>query len=158
MRVIPFEGRMSYGFMRSLKMILDYRNDPYPLPFLECVSTSPFGLVYIFTDRGGFAVNGYNPHACVQRALDALHYKYEFKCFGSAGKALAFLRSALESDPVIIGPIDMGYRVYDPLHKFRVGGDHYVVALQMKEDHVIVNDPDGYPLARFPTDAFLKAY
>jgi len=139
-------------------MILGWKSDPYPLPFLECLTTVPFGFVYIPINGGGFAVNGYNPHDGVERALKALQYKLEFKCFESSEEALSFLRVALENEPVLIGPVDMGFLVYDPYCKFKKGGDHYLVALKMEKDYVIVDDPDGYLHVPIPIDDFVKAW
>jgi len=139
-------------------MILGWRGDFYPLPFLECLTTVPFGFVYIPIDGGGFAVNGYNPHDGVARALKALQYTCEFKCFESSEEALSFLGDALESKPVLIGPVDMGFLVYDPYCKFKKGADHYLVALRMEKDHVIVNDPDGYLHVPIPIKDFVKTW
>jgi hypothetical protein len=149
---------MSYCHIKCLKMILDYKKDLRPLPFLECVSTSPFGFVYAFTDRGGFAVDGFNPHKCVGRALDALGYQYDFRCFGSSRDALAFLKESLKEQPVIIGPIDLGFRTYDPMRRVKRGADHYIVGLGIEDSSLIANDPDGYPLASFPLADLLKAW
>jgi len=139
-------------------MILGWKGDFYPLPFLECVTTVPFGFVYIASEGGGFAVNGYNPHDGVERALKTLQYKYRFKCFQSADEALSFLKRALEEEPVLIGPVDMGFLVYDPYRKFKMGGDHYVIALELDGDHLILNDPDGYLHIPIPIKDFVKAW
>jgi len=122
------------------------------------LTTVPFGFVYLPLDGGGFAVNGYNPHDGVERALKALQYKFEFKCFESSEEALSFLRVALENEPVLIGPVDMEFLVYDPYCKFKKAGDHYLVALNMEEDHITVNDPDGYLHVPIPTTEFVKAW
>jgi hypothetical protein len=94
---------------------------------------------------GGFAVNGYNPHDGTERALKTLRYKYEFKCFQSDLEAFTQLREGLKQKPVILGPLDMGFLVYDPFCRFKKGSDHYVVALETEGDDFIVHDPDGYP-------------
>jgi len=139
-------------------MVLGWKGDFYPLPFLECLTTVPFGFVYVPVDGGGFAVNGYNPHDGVERALKALQYKFEFKCFESSEEALSFLRVALENEPILVGPLDMGFLVYDPYCKFKKASDHYLVALKMKEDHVVVNDPDGYLHVPIPIRDFVEAW
>jgi len=94
----------------------------------------------------------------VARALKALQYKHEFKCFESSEEALSFLGTALENEPVLIGPVDMSFLIYDPYCKFKKAGDHYLVALKMEEDHVIVNDPDGYLHVPIPITDFVKAW
>ena len=158
LRYVPFVGRMSYCYSKCLGMVLGWKGDSYPLPFLECLTTVPFGFVYTVVDGGGFAVNGYNPHDGVERALKALQYRSEFKCFKSSEEALSFLRAALEKEPILIGPVDMGFLVYDPYCKFKKGGDHYLVALRMEKDHVIVNDPDGYLHVPISIEDFVKAW
>lgn len=149
---------MSYCYSKCLSMILSWKGDFYSLPFLECVTTVPFGFVYITSDGGGFAVNGYNPHDGLERALKTLQYEYRFKCFHSADEALSFLKEALEEEPILIGPIDMGFLVYDPYCKFKKGADHYVTALGIDEDYIILNDPDGYLQVPLPISNFLKAW
>jgi hypothetical protein len=139
-------------------MILGWKGDSYPLPFLECVTTVPFGFVYVASDSGGFAVNGYSPHVGVERALKALQYDYRFRCFRSADKALSFLKRSLEREPVLIGPVDMGFLTYDPYCKLKKGADHYVMALGFDRDHLILNDPDGYLQVRLPIGDFAKAW
>jgi hypothetical protein len=70
---VPFCGRMSYCYSKCLKMILDWKGDQYPLSFLECLTTVPFGFVYVAVaeEKGGFAVNSFNSHVGVRRALEA---------------------------------------------------------------------------------------
>jgi hypothetical protein len=80
------------------------------------------------------------------------------KCFQSADEALSFLKEALEEEPILIGPVDMGFLVYDPYCKFKKGADHYVIALGIDEDHIILNDPDGYLQVPLPISNFLKAW
>jgi len=155
---VPFVGRMSYCYSKCLSMILGWKGDFYPLPFLECVTTVPFGFVYMASDGGGFAVNGYNPHDGVERAMKTLKYKYRFKCFQSADEALSFLKRALEEEPILIGPVDIGFLVYDPYCKFKKGADHYVIALGLNRDHLILNDPDGYLHVLIPISDFVKAW
>jgi hypothetical protein len=122
------------------------------------MTTVPFGFVYIASNGGGFAVNGYNPPVGVERALKTLQYEYQFKCFRSADEALPFLKRALEKEPVLIGPVDMGFLVYDPYCKFKKSADHYVIALGLDRDHLILNDPDGYLQVPLPMGDFVKAW
>lgn len=157
-RVIPFCGRMSYCYSKCLKMILDWKGDQYPLPFLECLTTVPFGFVYIAGERGGFAVNGFNPHLGVRRALEALGYRYQFRWFEDEAQALSHLRSALEEGPVILGPVDMGYLSYSPWRRLQAGSDHYLVLTHFDGETPIVNDPDGYLQAPLPIEDLLTAW
>jgi hypothetical protein len=139
-------------------MVFSWLGDSYDLQFVECVSTVPFGFVYMPYKTGGFAVNGYNPHDGTERALKTLVYKYEFKCFQSDLEAFTQLREALKEKPVILGPLDMGFLVYDPFCRFKNGSDHYIVALETERDHFIVHDPDGYPCVPIATRDLSNAW
>jgi hypothetical protein len=93
---VPFCGRMSYCYSTWLKMILDWKGDQYPLAFLECPITVPFGFVYVAVaeEKGGFAINGFNPHVGIRRALEALGYRHGFRWFEDGDQALSYLRLA----------------------------------------------------------------
>ena len=153
-----FVGRMSYCYSKCLAMIFQSKGDNQPLPFIECISTAPFGFVYEPEDGGGFAVNGYNPHVSVGRALKLLRYDNEFRSFSNCDEALRFLRRILEKDVALIGPLDMGFLTYDPYRKFKLGSDHYVVATEVIGEQIVVSDPDGYVHVPTPITDFLKAW
>ena len=156
--VDSFVGRMSYCYSKCLAMMLQLKGDHYSLPFIECITTAPFGFVYVPEDGGGFAVSGYNPHVGVGRALRLLRYDSRFRSFANSSEALRFLRRTLENDVVLIGPVDMGLLPYDPYHKFKLGSDHYVVATEMGDENLVVNDPDGYVHVPIPIGDFGKAW
>jgi len=153
-----FVGRMGYCYSKCLAMIFQLKGDNYPLPFIECITTAPFGFVYEPEDGGGFAVSGYNPHVSVGRALKLLRYDNEFRSFSNRDEALGFLRRILEKDVALIGPVDMGFLAYDPYRKFKLGSDHYVVATELIGEQVVVSDPDGYVHVPIRIADFLKAW
>ena len=140
-------------------MILQSKGECYQLPFMECITTAPFGFVYAPEDKGGFAVSGYNPHVSVGRALRLLRYDNNFRSFSSSSVALGFLRRTLEKDAVLIGPVDMGFLTYDRYREFKLGSDHYLVATEVDDGNVVVvNDPDGYVQVPIPIADFLRAW
>jgi hypothetical protein len=158
--MVPFCGRMSYCYSKCLKMVLDWKGDSYPLPFLECLTTVPFGFVYIADaeKKGGFAVNGFNPHIGVRRALEALGYRYESRWFTDEDEALSYLQSALQQGPIILGPVDMGHLSYSPFRRFQAGSDHYLVLTDFNDGVPIVNDPDGFLQVPLPIEDLLRAW
>jgi len=149
---------MSYCYSKCLTMILQSKGERHQLPFMECITTAPFGFVYAPEDKGGFAVGGYNPHVSVGRALRLLRYHSHFRSFSSSSVALKYLRRTVEKDVALIGPVDMGFLTYDPYCKFKLGSDHYLVATEVTDEHVVVNDPDGYVQVPIPIADFLKAW
>jgi hypothetical protein len=157
-RVIPFEGRMSYCLTKCLKMVLSSRGDHYPLPFLECVSTEPFGFIYKRVGKGGFAVNGYEYNDAGERLLQLLGYGYKLHWFDTSEHALSQLKVFLDQGPVIVGMLDMGFLIYQPDCRYKRGSDHALVALELLDNVVIVHDPDGYIHVPLPLKAFLEAW
>jgi hypothetical protein len=72
--------------------------------------------------------------------------------------ALNALKEALKTGPVLIGPLDMGFLPYDPNHRSKRGGDHFIVALKMAGDFVQVHDPQLYPFVKLPVSDLLRAW
>ena len=156
--LVPFSGRMSYCLIRSLKMVLEYRGQTYPTPWLECVSGEPFGFVYIRQADDLFAINGYAYHLAGEHLLRTLNYEYTYTGASDAEDALAALDTALRDGPVVAGMLDMGYLSYAPGHEAARGADHAIVVLARDEESVTVHDPAGYPCVPLPLNDFLEAW
>jgi hypothetical protein len=58
---------------------------------------------------------------------------------------LASLRADLLRSAAILGPLDVGFLSYDPLHSDFAGVDHYVLAYAMNDREVYLHDPAGFP-------------
>ncbi|HEY1388964.1 MAG TPA: BtrH N-terminal domain-containing protein [Ktedonobacterales bacterium] len=156
--LVPFSGRMSYCLTRSLKMVLEYRGQTYPTPWLECVSGEPFGFVYIRKPGNWFAIDGYAYHLAGEHLLRTLNYDYSYTGASDAEEALAALDTALRDGPVVAGMLDMGYLTYAPDHEAARGADHAIVVLTRDGESVTVHDPAGYPCAPLPLSDFLEAW
>lgn len=156
--LVPFSGRMSYCLIRSLKMVLEYRGQTYPTPWLECVSGEPFGFVYVREPGNLFAIDGYAYHLAGEHLLRTLNYDYTYAGASDAQEALAALDSALRDGPVVAGMLDMGYLTYAPDHKAAHGADHAIVVLARDAESVTVHDPAGYPCVPLPLNDFLEAW
>jgi hypothetical protein len=149
---------MSYCLIRSLKMVLEYRGQTYPTPWLECVSGEPFGFVYVRQLDDLFAINGYAYHLAGEHLLRTLNYPYTYTGASGAEEALASLDAALCDGPVVVGMLDVGYLTYAPNHKAALGADHAIVVLARDAERVIVHDPAGYPCVPLPLSDFLEAW
>ncbi|HKW22677.1 MAG TPA: BtrH N-terminal domain-containing protein [Ktedonobacterales bacterium] len=156
--LVPFSGRMSYCLIRSLKMVLEYRGQTYPTPWLECVSGEPFGFVYVRQPDDLFAINGYAYHLAGEHLLRTLNYEYTYTGASNAEEALAALDTALLDGPVVAGMLDMGYLTYAPDHEAARGADHAIVVLTRDGESVTVHDPAGYPCVPLPLNDFLEAW
>ncbi len=159
--MLPYTGSGDYCFSNSLHMsLLGSGAHASSLPetgFLECLTTMPFGCTY-FKEAELFFFSGPNPDLGLTRAIETLGWTCTLECGGGEGEALARLQAAVQHGPVLIGPLNMGYLTYNPNHPYLLGADHYLVVLSMKQDHVLVHDPKGFPCAALPVENLLKAW
>ncbi len=159
--MLPYIGNGDYCFANSLHMSLlagGARTEGLPSTgFLECLTTLPFGYTYL-KEADLFFFSGPNPDLGLTRAIETLGWTCKLERGGGEEEALARLRAAVQKGPVLIGPLNMGYLTYNPNHSYLLGADHYIMVLNIVEDHVLVHDPKGFPSAALPVDNLLKAW
>ena len=145
--MIGYTGNSACCFANSLHMCLRAGGYGAGLPeagFVECLTTTPFGTVHLRTAAGPLVFfGGVDPEVGLERALAALGWA----CDGSHGcdgaAALGRLERALASGPALLGPLDMGLL---PCNTSTArGADHYVVAVALEGDRVLLHDPGGFP-------------
>ncbi|HZS77533.1 MAG TPA: hypothetical protein VFA41_13050 [Ktedonobacteraceae bacterium] len=165
MQMISYSGNGDYCYANSLYMSLlaaGAKAGEVPTPgFLECLTTLPFGKMYLRLDEGPlvfFSSSEANPDLGLTLAVQSLGWECEETRGGSAEEALVRLRKAVQDAPVLAGPLDMGYLTYSPFHRELAGGDHFVLVLAVEEDCVIMHDPMKYPYASLPLSEFLEAW
>jgi hypothetical protein len=163
--LIRYTGAGPYCYSNSLSMCLAAAgcDDPGICDpgFLECLTTMPFGKQYLRAGGGSigtFFPDGSDPDAGLTRALDALGWDCDDTAGGDAASALQRLRHAVAIGPALLGPIEMGYLGYNPAAHNSPLGDHFVVAIGMEDDTVLVHDPAGYPCAVISWDQFCFAW
>lgn len=160
-----YEGNAAYGYASSLYMALRASGaaaTELPEPaFLECLTTMPFGTLYLRVGRDllvYFSSPMVNADQGLSIALDVLGWECREEREGTAEEALARLGEAAPRGPVLAGPLDMGALDYMPHHAQLAGSDHFVVVLAVEGEQVRVHDPDGYPYAALPAAEFLRAW
>lgn len=163
--LIPYNGNSDYCYPNSLRMSLQAAGmDPRELPdvgFLECLTTLPFGKMYLRLEDGPIAFFSsfeVNPDEGLTLALNALGWTCQEQRGQEPGEALASLREAVREAPALIGPVDLGYLSYNPFHQGLAGGDHFVVALAMEDETILLHDPWKFPCASLPISEFLQAW
>ncbi|GHO99599.1 hypothetical protein KSF_096470 [Reticulibacter mediterranei] len=159
--MVPYVGSGDYCYSYSLYMsLLGSGASPDHLPspgFLECLSTMPFGNTYHSRDKL-FLFDALDADPGVTRAIETLGWTCQLTRGGDEQSAIERLRAAVKLGPVLLGPLDMGYLKYHPNYAFLGGADHFVVALDVSPDHVLVHDPKGFPYATLPFDDLLQAW
>lgn len=155
----PYTGSGAYCYSDSLHTcLLAAGAEDLPDPgFLECLTTLPFGNTYLKQEGEPLIFfDGLDPDRGLTRAMAALGWTCDEWHGGSDEEALERLQTAVESGPALVGPLDMGYLPYNP--GAPRGADHFVVALTVYEDRVLLHDPAGYPCATLTTGELLAAW
>ena len=68
------------------------------------------------------------------------------------------LRRQLSEGPAVLGPLDMGELPYRPGARGANGADHFVLAIDVVADAVLVHDPAGFPAMPIEAEALGRAW
>ncbi|MFK4085460.1 hypothetical protein ACI2LF_15200 [Kribbella sp. NPDC020789] len=145
-------GSGAYCYANSLAMMIR----DVPMTAIEVLTGSPFGAQVEETGLPWFDPPGWQPDLGLDRAIDLLGWTCTRSSGGSADEALARLRASL---PALVGPVDIGLLTHQPWSPGKaVGGDHWVVVVEVTDELVVFHDPDGFPYATLPIPQFLEAW
>lgn len=142
---IPYIGNGAYCYANSMSMLLTSIGEEITPFIIEVLSG--VGL-------GAFILKGTNllffgwevPDNGIDNALKILR----FNCIaGKISKTkpapISQLKENLKKSPVVIGPLDMGYLVYNPRYLSLRRADHFVLVYGIDKDGVHLHDPAGFP-------------
>jgi hypothetical protein len=156
MRHLAYVGNGPYCYANAFAMLLG--PDSPSTAVIEVATGGPFGMQLIGGRQPFFDAYGWNPEMGFDRALDAIGWTSVVDHGGEPDEALARLAKATRDGPVWVGPVEMGYLRHQPEMTGPIGADHYVVALDVDDERVLVHDPHGYPYAEVPVADFLAAW
>ncbi|TDC27462.1 hypothetical protein E1265_01755 [Streptomyces sp. 8K308] len=153
---LTYVGSGPYCYANSLAMIL---GDQAPPPaVIEVLTGSPYGMQLIGGRLPLFDSFGWDPEIGLDDAIGLLGWECDRVDGETVADALDRLRRACQDGPVLAGPLELGLLSYQPGSGKAVGADHYLVVLEVGDDTVLVHDPQGYPYATIPVDAFAEAW
>lgn len=152
---VRYVGSGPYCYANSLASVFGDGIDP---GLVEVLTGSPFGLELIAGRVLLFDPLGWDPGIGIEAALALLGWTCDASDGDDAATALDRMRVALESGPVLVGPLEIGLLLHHPEPRGAIGSDHYVVVLGIEEDLVRFHDPHGYPYATMPMQAFMLAW
>lgn len=157
-----YTGNSHYCYSNSLHMCLKQAGmvDLPDAGLLECMTGMPFGALFLQFETPLFFPShaNLNPHSGLSRALNILGWNCTLWQGDDAELAFDALKENLKKGPVLLGPLDLGFLPYDPNHRLKRGGDHFIVVLKLDGDRVQVHDPQFYPFAVLPVDNFMRAW
>ncbi|MFC7246990.1 hypothetical protein ACFQO7_31315 [Catellatospora aurea] len=149
-------GSGPYCYSNSFAMLLGAQAPSTAV--IEVATGGPFGMQLIGGTLVFFDAYGWDPAQGFDRALAAIGWTSTVSKGGDAEEALARLAAAVRQGPVWVGPVEMGHLRHQPEMNGPIGADHYVVALDVDDERVLVHDPHGYPYAEVPVGDFMTAW
>ncbi|GAA1421940.1 hypothetical protein GCM10009662_80220 [Catellatospora coxensis] len=156
MRHLPYVGSGPYCYSNSFAMLLGAQAPSTAV--IEVATGGPFGMQLIGGTLVFFDAYGWDPEQGFDRALAAIGWTSTVSKGGDADSALARLAAAVRQGPVWVGPVEMGHLRHQPEMTGPIGADHFVVALDVDDERVLVHDPHGYPYAEVPVGDFMTAW
>ncbi|MBB5874398.1 hypothetical protein F4553_007832 [Allocatelliglobosispora scoriae] len=156
MRHLPYVGNGPYCYANSFAMLLGEQSPSTAV--IEVATGGPFGMQLIGGTLVFFDAYGWNPELGFDQALAAIGWTSTTTSGGEPAEALARLAAATAEGPVWVGPLEMGHLRHHPEMNGPIGADHFVVALDVDDDRVLIHDPHGYPYAEVPIDDFVLAW
>jgi hypothetical protein len=155
-RHLPYVGSGPYCYSNSFAMLLGAQAPSTAV--IEVATGGPFGMQLIGGTLVFFDAYGWDPEQGFDRALAAIGWTSTVSKGGDAETALARLAAAVRQGPVWVGPVEMGHLRHQPEMTGPIGADHFVVALDVDDERVLVHDPHGYPYAEVPVGDFMTAW
>lgn len=160
--MVSYIGSGPYCYSNSLAMLIG--SDAPPVGLIETLAGAPFG-VELYRGPGStpggmpfFSPIGWDPEIGLDAAIELLGRTCARTTGGTPDEALDRLRAAVSRGPVLVGPVDMGLLRYHPNSGNVGGADHYVIALEVGDDWVLLHDPQGNPYATLPITDFLESW
>lgn len=155
----PYIGNGAYCYANSASMLLGSIGEDILPSLIEVLSGT--GLSATVEKSGFLFLNNQclEPDLGIISALKILGFEADVSvCKDKADFPFDELKQALAKQAVILGPLDMGYLVYNPNHKYLHGSDHFVMAYKAEEDKVYLHDPAGFPNVIINKDDLQKSW
>lgn len=142
----PYIGNGAYCYANSTSMLLASIGENIPPGVIEPITGTGLSTTI---EKSGFLFFNHpilDPDLGIIEALKILGFRADVKV-NETEDTMPFgkLTKTLQKQPAILGPVDMGYLVYQPNHEYVHGSDHFVFAYAAKEDKIYLHDPAGFP-------------
>jgi hypothetical protein len=152
----PYIGSGPYCYANSLAMALG-PDAPSP-SLIEVLTGSPFGIELLAGRLPLFDPYGWDGDLGLDDAIDLLGWTCRRQGAEDDEQALAMLREAAKTGPVLAGPVEFGLMRHLPGMTGPIESDHFVAVLEVDDALVRFHDPHGCPYATLPTGDFLAAW
>lgn len=147
MKNFRYIGNSAYCYSNSTAMLLASIGENITTPRIEVVGGVGIGA-YALPETNISFLSGYSglPDKAISRSLKTLGFEFTEAAKDSPDHPpFEEIKSILPDSPVVFGPLDMGYLVYDPDSEHHYGVDHFVLVYDIQGDRAFIHDPAGFP-------------
>lgn len=143
---VVYVGKSEYCYSNSACMLLYSIGEPVTPAEIEVPAGIGLGA-FISRENNFLFVSplAIAPDAGLSHSLVTLGFDFEEGQFDQENLPIAELKELLKPGPILLGPLDMGYLVYQPHHNPPYGADHFVLAYGIDSEKVYLHDPYGFP-------------
>jgi len=142
-------GNGAYCFSNSMAMLLKAGGEEIPVSLLEVLSGVGLGA-FLRTSNNLLFLSNFSglPDVGISKSLQILGFEFEERYSENPEEmSIENLKNVLKEQTAVLGPLDMGYLIYNPSHKYLYGTDHYVLAIEADDNGVTIHDPAEFPYA-----------
>jgi len=147
MKNYTYFGNSAYCYSNSTAMLLSSIGENISPSLIEVVGGVGIGA-YALPDSNISFLSDYSglPDKAISRAMKVLGFEFKEDVQESPDNPpFEKIKQILETSPVVIGPLDMGYLVYDPNVEHHHGVDHFVLVQEIDDKEAVLHDPAGFP-------------
>ena len=158
--MLTYVGNGPYCYANSAAMLLKSAGESVEPRLIEVLSGVGLGAIWVAYSQTLFLSGlASAPDVGLSRSFGLLRFAVVEES-ESDGDAIPIdaLKLQLGNGPVLLGPLDMGELPYRPNASGANGADHFVLALHVEDDAVVVYDPAGYPAMPISIKALDRAW
>lgn len=154
----PYLGNSPYCYANSTAMLLASIGESVSPSQIEVLSGVGLGA-FILKKTNLLFFSWELPDNGIDHALQILGFSCKAKKVPKTEPVpITELKKDLRQSPAVIGPLDMGYLIYNPDYQFHLGVDHFVLAYKTDDKEIYLHDPAGFPHVSLPLDQLKLAW
>lgn len=142
---ISYIGNGAYCYANSAAMLLASIGEEIFSSIIEVLTG--IGLSAFFMEKNNLLFFSFAlPDEELSRALKILGFNCKERIVPKTELVpITKLKEDLQKSPIILGPLDMGYLVYNPKNQSLGGSDHFVLVYGADNKVIYLHDPAGFP-------------
>lgn len=138
-------GNGAYCYANSAAMLLNSIGENTKPALIEVLCGIGLGAFWL-ENKNLLFFNFALPDEELTRAFNILGFEVNEVLVPKISRApIEDLKNIVETTPIVIGPLDMGFLTYNPNYRFLYGSDHYILIYGFSQGMFKIHDPERYP-------------